>query len=62
MRCNDLRDELGDGRTALEFCGIGVSPGDIALEALRLDGGAQITAADFSIEMMRVGRRRPGGG
>jgi len=36
--------------------------GDIALEALRLDPGARVTAADFSLEMMRVGRRRPGGG
>jgi len=35
--------------------------GDIALEALRLDDGARVTAADFSLEMMRVGRRRPGG-
>jgi len=35
--------------------------GDIALEALRLDAGARVTAADFSLEMMRVGRRRPGG-
>jgi len=35
--------------------------GDIALEALRLDPGARVTAADFSLEMMRVGRQRPGG-
>jgi demethylmenaquinone methyltransferase/2-methoxy-6-polyprenyl-1,4-benzoquinol methylase len=35
--------------------------GDIALEALRQDPGARVTAADFSLEMMRVGRRRPGG-
>jgi demethylmenaquinone methyltransferase/2-methoxy-6-polyprenyl-1,4-benzoquinol methylase len=35
--------------------------GDIALEALRLDAGVRVTAADFSLEMMRVGRRRPGG-
>jgi len=36
--------------------------GDIALEALREDPGARVTAADFSLEMMRVGRRRSGGG
>jgi demethylmenaquinone methyltransferase/2-methoxy-6-polyprenyl-1,4-benzoquinol methylase len=36
--------------------------GDIALEALRRDPGARVTAVDFSLEMMRVGRRRPGGG
>jgi len=35
--------------------------GDIALEQLRLDTGARVTAADFSLEMMRVGRQRPGG-
>jgi demethylmenaquinone methyltransferase/2-methoxy-6-polyprenyl-1,4-benzoquinol methylase len=35
--------------------------GDIALEALRLVAGVRVTAADFSLEMMRVGRRRPGG-
>lgn len=36
--------------------------GDIALEALREDPGLRVVAADFSLEMMRVGRRRPGGG
>jgi len=35
--------------------------GDIALEALRQVAGTRVTAADFSLEMMRVGRRRPGG-
>jgi len=35
--------------------------GDIALEALRQATGARVTAVDFSLEMMRVGRRRPGG-
>ena len=35
--------------------------GDIALEALRQDPAARVTAADFSLEMMRVGRRRNGG-
>jgi demethylmenaquinone methyltransferase/2-methoxy-6-polyprenyl-1,4-benzoquinol methylase len=35
--------------------------GDIALEALRLVAGVRVTAADFSLEMMRVGRRRQGG-
>ncbi len=32
--------------------------GDIALEALRQDSGTRVTAADFSIGMMRVGRQR----
>jgi demethylmenaquinone methyltransferase/2-methoxy-6-polyprenyl-1,4-benzoquinol methylase len=35
--------------------------GDIALEALRHDPASRVAAADFSLEMMRVGRRRPGG-
>lgn len=35
--------------------------GDIALEVLRADPAARVTAADFSLEMMRVGRSRPGG-
>jgi len=35
--------------------------GDIALEALHHDAGARVTAADFSLEMMRVGRQRSGG-
>ncbi len=35
--------------------------GDIALEALRQDPGLRVTAADFSLEMIRVGRQRPGG-
>lgn len=35
--------------------------GDIALEALRLVAGVRVTAADFSLQMMRVGRKRPGG-
>ena len=35
--------------------------GDIALDSLRLDAGARVTAVDFSLEMMRIGRQRPGG-
>lgn len=35
--------------------------GDIALEALRQDPTLRVTAADFSLEMMRVGRGRAGG-
>jgi demethylmenaquinone methyltransferase/2-methoxy-6-polyprenyl-1,4-benzoquinol methylase len=35
--------------------------GDIAFEALQRDATVRITAADFSLEMMRVGRRRLGG-
>ncbi len=35
--------------------------GDIALEALRQDRTLRVTAADFSLEMMRVGRGRAGG-
>jgi len=35
--------------------------GDIALDSLRRDAGARVTAVDFSLEMMRIGRKRPGG-
>ena len=35
--------------------------GDIALEALRRVGGIDAVGADFSLEMMRVGRERDGG-
>jgi len=35
--------------------------GDIALDSLRLDAGARVTAVDFSLEMMLIGRQRPGG-
>jgi demethylmenaquinone methyltransferase/2-methoxy-6-polyprenyl-1,4-benzoquinol methylase len=35
--------------------------GDIALEALGQDPSARVTAADFSLGMMSVGRRRAGG-
>lgn len=35
--------------------------GDIAFEALRRDPAACVTAADFSLGMLRVGRARPAG-
>jgi len=35
--------------------------GDIALEALRLVADVRVTAADFSLEMIRVGRQRQDG-
>lgn len=35
--------------------------GDIAFEALRTVPGAQVAGADFSLPMMRVGQRLPGG-
>ena len=40
---------------------VGTGTGDIALEALRLDSTLSVTAADFSLRMMHVGRRRPTG-
>jgi demethylmenaquinone methyltransferase/2-methoxy-6-polyprenyl-1,4-benzoquinol methylase len=39
---------------------IGAGTGDLALEALRQQPGAQAVAADFTIEMMRAGRARFG--
>jgi len=40
---------------------VGTGTGDIALEALRSDPTLSVTAADFSLRMMQVGRRRPAG-
>ena len=40
---------------------VGTGTGDIALEALRRDQTLIVTALDFSLRMMQVGRRRPDG-
>jgi demethylmenaquinone methyltransferase/2-methoxy-6-polyprenyl-1,4-benzoquinol methylase len=40
---------------------LGAGTGDLALEALRRDPSVRALAADFTLEMMRVGRQRPGG-
>ena len=40
---------------------VGTGTGDIALEALSRDPALSVTAADFSLRMMQVGRRRPAG-
>ena len=40
---------------------VGSGTGDIAFEAHHRDPSLHITAADFSPEMMAVGRKRPGG-
>lgn len=37
---------------------IATGTGDIAFEALKLRPGAQVTGADFALEMMRVGKER----
>jgi demethylmenaquinone methyltransferase/2-methoxy-6-polyprenyl-1,4-benzoquinol methylase len=41
---------------------LGAGTGDLALEALRQHPDCQPAAADFTLEMMRVGQRRPGAG
>jgi demethylmenaquinone methyltransferase/2-methoxy-6-polyprenyl-1,4-benzoquinol methylase len=41
---------------------IATGTGEIAFEALRRVDGLLAVGADFSVEMMRVGSRRPGGG
>lgn len=41
---------------------LGAGTGDLALEALRQDPACRPTAADFTLEMMRIGLRRPGAG
>jgi len=38
---------------------LGSGTGDLALEALRRDPQARVVAADFTLEMMRVGKARP---
>jgi demethylmenaquinone methyltransferase / 2-methoxy-6-polyprenyl-1,4-benzoquinol methylase len=40
---------------------LGTGTGDLALEAFGRDAGLLAIGADFTIEMMQVGRRRPGG-
>ena len=39
---------------------IGAGTGDLAFEALRQQPRARVVAADFTLPMMQVGRRRPG--
>ena len=41
---------------------LGTGTGDLALEALSRDPTALALGGDFTLEMMRVGKRRPGGG
>jgi demethylmenaquinone methyltransferase/2-methoxy-6-polyprenyl-1,4-benzoquinol methylase len=41
---------------------LGTGTGDLALEALGRDAGLKAIGGDFTLEMMRVGRRRTGGG
>ena len=41
---------------------LGTGTGDLALEALGRDASLLAVGGDFTLEMMRVGRRRPGGG
>ena len=43
------------------FLDLGAGTGDLGLEMLRRDPQAQVVAADFTPEMMQVGRRRPRG-
>lgn len=50
-------------RTALlpgsRLLDLGAGTGDLAFEALRQQPGARVTAADFTVEMMQVGQKRP---
>ena len=50
---------LGPGDLLLDAA---TGTGDIALEAMRRVEGIGAVGADFSVEMMRAGRSRPGGG
>ncbi len=51
------RAHLGPGQRLLD---IGAGTGDLAWEAYRRQPQAQIVAADFTLPMMQVGRRRKG--
>ncbi len=51
------RASLEPGHRLLD---IGAGTGDLAFEALRQQPQAQVVAADFTLPMMLVGRRRPG--
>jgi demethylmenaquinone methyltransferase / 2-methoxy-6-polyprenyl-1,4-benzoquinol methylase len=50
------RSELPSGGLLLD---LGAGTGDLAREALRQQPGASAVAADFTLEMMRAGKRRP---
>lgn len=49
--------QLGNGESLLD---LGAGTGDLAYEARHRYPGCRIVAADFTISMMQVGRRRPG--
>jgi demethylmenaquinone methyltransferase/2-methoxy-6-polyprenyl-1,4-benzoquinol methylase len=53
------RAELRPGDRLLD---LGAGTGDIAFEAVRRRPGVRPIAADFTLEMMRVGKARPAGG
>src|SRR5690349_11420856 len=52
------RAQLPPGGRLLD---LGTGTGDLALEALGRDGRLLALGGDFTLEMMRVGRRRSGG-
>ena len=58
-RCVVREASLPTGGRLLD---IATGTGDIAFEALRRVDGLLAVGADFSVEMMRVGSHRPGGG
>lgn len=51
--------QLGDGGRLLD---LGAGTGDLSYEAIRQQPGCQVIAADFTLRMMQVGRRRPHSG
>lgn len=51
------RADLRPGRRLLDLA---TGTGDLAFDALEHAGSLQVVGADFTVEMMRVGRRRPG--
>ncbi len=51
------RADLRPGDRLLDLA---TGTGDLALDALAQTAGLRVAGADFTVEMMRVGRRRPG--
>ncbi len=53
---------LADLRPGARLLDLGAGTGDLTAEALRRRPGLSVVAADFTLEMMRLGRQRPGRG
>ena len=57
VRWRRLVIQLAGLKPSASLLDLGAGTGDLAREALRQQPAAKVTAADFTLEMMRVGRR-----